>query len=167
MFGLRVVCMLNSCACLLIHSKFFTMKNTLKTHRFALLLLLALFATACEKDTDTLPRASSLNGLDQTTASAEVAISVAGKQAPPPLDFTFIVSDCFCGVVTIDVQTPMEEVNYAYLWEIDGKAAGHAYRKICICGELVTLRLTRLSDGACVGKSMALPACREREEEEE
>ena len=74
-------------------------------------------------------------------------------------DFEMIISQCFNSGTSAEIMTTLDGLSYAYLWEVDGKPAGH-YRKIeCACGQKATVRVTRLSDGEERTKQVPLQSC--------
>lgn len=48
---------------------------------------------------------------------------------------------------------------YTFLWEVDGKKAGHDRRIECVCGKEVSVRITQGSTGTSVNKRLNMQPC--------
>jgi hypothetical protein len=85
------------------------------------------------------------------------------KEPLPPADgFQFVLLPSFCdngGMAFNVVVTESDKETYAYLWDLDGQALGHDESTSCVCGNLITVYVTRLSDGVRLQKSMAIVDC--------
>lgn len=79
-----------------------------------------------------------------------------GEAEAPAFDVQMVISPCFASGATIQARTPTSPQDYAFLWEVDNKPAGHFHRLTCICGKNVKVRVTRFSDGATVTKSVEM-----------
>lgn len=76
----------------------------------------------------------------------------------PGIQFDVIKSDCNStgATFTVEIDNPSK---YAYLWEANGKHAGHAMSTYCLCGDYAKVRVMRLSDGIQAYKTIRLREC--------
>ncbi|GEM_PF-5766425 len=109
-------------------------------------LLLSIFCLiACEKEAITT---SALLEKEQVTDHSKF-----------PFDFDILKQACLLNGVnlTIAINNPK---HYRYLWEINNQHGGHNIQPTaCHCGTAATVRVTRISDGKSLHKSVGLPAC--------
>lgn len=116
------------------------MRNVFILLTFSLSLL-----TACEKETI---MTTALSKMEQAT-----------NRSSRPFDFDILKQACFVENIALSIM--IENPNhYRYLWEINNKHGGHHIQPAsCQCGTAATVRVTRISDGISLYKSVELPAC--------
>lgn len=109
---------------------------TMKTTLFILVSSITLFITACTSEQE----------LAQPTSTAA---------------FTYELHSESCeeggSKFWIDLQNRSA---YSLLWEMDGGAQGHYQETNCLCGDSITVHVTRLEDGMRVSQSSAIPTCK-------
>ncbi len=98
----------------------------------------------------------------QTASFSSSLFAVGNKKhhrhESPGFQFEVIKSNCAGSgsTYTVDISNPNL---YSYLWEANGRHAGHGISTYCLCGDYVKVRVMRLSDGLQVFKTLRLQNC--------
>ncbi len=100
--------------------------------------------TNIDIDADFDPKADAGSGTDAKSRGADT-----GTSAKPTKRFApqLIQSPCFRNGTNLEVYVPgfdSDSREFAYLWEIDGKKAGHLPSVQCACGKEAKVRVTYL-----------------------
>ncbi len=87
----------------------------------------------------------------------------AAKQKPSTPRFRpkMMQSPCFAGGTNLEVIVPGHDLNkreFGFMWEVDGKKAGHLSSVTCACGKEAKVRVTHLGTGESVNLTMKLNA---------
>lgn len=89
------------------------------------------------------------------------------KKTNPNATFFFDVlqSTCFAGGTTLQVFIPDANLQgaqseYSFLWEIDGKKAGHQSKIECCCGKEAIVRVTKIRTGETGKRILKLSTCK-------
>lgn len=90
-----------------------------------------------------------------------LSLHISCEDAPqpdPPLQFSLLSSPCVVGGTAFRVEVSDKE-KYAYLWQLDGEALGHYKTTPCVCGDSISIQVTRLSNSLRLKKSSSLLEC--------
>lgn len=94
--------------------------------------------------------------------AAETSRGVAKpKPSTPRFRPKLMQSPCFAGGTNLEVLVPGYDMNkreFGFLWEVDGKKAGHLNTVTCACGKEAKVRVTHLGTGESVNLTMKINA---------
>lgn len=105
------------------------------------------------------PNKSVCKAVTDIVTDADVASRGATKQAPKRFYAKLMQSPCFAGGTNLEVVVPGYDLNkkqFSFMWEVDGKKAGHLTSVQCACGKEAKVRVTHLRTGESVNLTMKL-----------
>lgn len=104
-------------------------------------------------------------GVTDINYEADAEAASRGVAKPNPSAFRFrpklIQSPCFAGGTNLEVLVPGYDLNkreFSFLWEVDGRKAGHLNTVTCACGKEAKVRVTHLGTGESVNLIMKINA---------
>ncbi|MCF8243526.1 MAG: hypothetical protein K9J37_16630 [Saprospiraceae bacterium] len=99
------------------------------------------------------------NSVTDIVANTDALSRGASKQAPHRFVAKLMQSPCYAGGTNLEVVVPgydLRKKQFSFLWEVDGKKAGHLTSVQCACGKEAKVRVTHLLTGESVNLTMKL-----------
>lgn len=132
----------------------------------SLFLLCAFFTfTSCEKEDITTNEQAVLQdnvqALKVDAGMTEYPALYVRGGGQLTFDFDVIRYECFSFGTGYEVKLD-DPRQYAVMWAVDNRPAGHQLFLDCSCGTKATVYVTRFRDGLRAAKSVPLPPCNDR-----
>ncbi len=103
---------------------------------------------------------------DGAASLEELVIEANPGHKNVPLNLQILQSPCYAKGINLEAYVPgiahdSNRNNLAYLWEIDGKKAGHEKTITCTCGKKAVVRVTDLDSGISVSRTVLMNGCQD------
>lgn len=101
---------------------------------------------------------------DGASTIDEVNSSQAVSYKKQRFNYDILQSPCTKEGTSLEIYMPglnnrVDKNKYSYMWEVDGKKAGHEKAINCVCGNVVTVKVTELKSGFSISKKATLKRC--------